>query len=79
MRARIHVMPKRGVLDPQGRAIARALEGLGFQGVGEARQGKVIEIELAEDDPVRVREDVAAMCERLLANPVVEDYVIELV
>lgn len=72
-------MPKRGVLDPQGRAIARALEGLGFQGVGGARQGKVIEIELAEDDPVRAREDVAAMCERLLANPVVEDYVIELV
>ena len=72
-------MPKPGVLDPQGRAIARALEGLGFQGVGEARQGKVIEIEIAEDDPVRVREDVAAMCERLLANPVVEDYVIELV
>lgn len=78
MRARIHVMPKRGVLDPQGRAIARALEGLGFQGIGEARQGKVIEIELAEDDPVRAREHVAAMCERLLANPVVEDYVIEL-
>jgi len=79
MRARIHVTLKRGVLDPQGQAIGRALGGLGFDGVGDVRTGKFIEIEFAETDATRARAQVEAMCQRLLANPVIEDYAIELV
>jgi phosphoribosylformylglycinamidine synthase len=67
------------VLDPQGKAIGNALAALGFIGIGEVRQGKLIELDLAEADPVRVREQVEAMCRELLANPVIEDYTIELV
>ena len=78
MKARVHITLKRGVLDPQGKAIAHALAGLGFEGVGEVRQGKVIEIELAESDPARAREGVEAMCRKLLANTVIEDYAIEI-
>ncbi len=78
MKARVHVTLKTGVLDPQGKAIARALERLGFSGVGEVRQGKFIEIELAESDQARARETVEAMCEKLLANTVIENYAIEL-
>jgi phosphoribosylformylglycinamidine synthase subunit PurS len=78
MKARIHVMPKQGVLDPQGKAVAQALASLGFAGVGDVRQGKVIDLELAETDPARAKETVDAMCRKLLANTVVESYRIEL-
>lgn len=69
---------KKGVLDPQGKAIGNALEHLGFGGVGDVRQGKYIEIDLEERDPSRAREQVEAMCTRLLANLVIEDYAVEL-
>ncbi|MBU6474128.1 MAG: phosphoribosylformylglycinamidine synthase subunit PurS [Alphaproteobacteria bacterium] len=78
MRARVFVTLKTGVLDPQGKAIGHALEGLGFRGVGEVRQGKLIEIELAETDEARARASVKEMCEKLLANTVIEKYEIEL-
>ncbi len=78
MKARVHVMPKPGVLDPQGKAVAQALASLGFAGVGEVRQGKVIDLELAETDPARARDAVDQMCRKLLANTVVESYRIEL-
>jgi phosphoribosylformylglycinamidine synthase len=78
MKARIHVALKPGVLDPQGKAIGNALVQLGFAGVGEVRQGKLIELDLAENDPARARERVEAMCRDLLANPVIETYAIEL-
>ncbi len=78
MKARIHITPKPGVLDPQGKAIARALATLGFQGVGEVRQGKVIDLELAADDRDEARRRVDRMCRRLLANSVIENYAIEL-
>lgn len=78
MKARVHITLKPGVLDPQGKAIAHALEALGFSGIGEVRQGKYIEIELAETDRGRAREQVTAMCKRLLANTVIENFEIEL-
>jgi phosphoribosylformylglycinamidine synthase len=78
MRARIHVKLKPGVLDPQGKAIGNALKGLGYRGLGEVRQGKLIELDLAESDPVRARDQIETMCRELLANPVIEDYTIEL-
>ena len=78
MRARIHVKLKPGVLDPQGKAIGNALKGLGYAGVEEVRQGKLIELDLAESDPARARDQIQAMCKELLANPVIEDYTIEL-
>jgi phosphoribosylformylglycinamidine synthase len=78
MKARVYVMPKAGVLDPQGKAVAQALASLGFAGVGEVRQGKVIDLELSESDPARARDAVDAMCRKLLANMVVESYRIEL-
>jgi len=78
MRARVFVMPKEGVLDPQGKAIAHALATLGFAGVGEVRQGKVIDLELDETDLARARETLDTMCRRLLANTVIEAYRIEL-
>jgi phosphoribosylformylglycinamidine synthase len=77
MKARVHVTLKAGVLDPQGKAIAHALGNLGFEGVGEVRQGKYIELELAETDPAKARDTVRAMCEKLLANTVIENYAIE--
>lgn len=79
MRARVTVTLKQGVLDPQGKAIEGALKGLGFGGVNAARQGKVIDLDLAETDPERARAEVSAMCEALLANTVIESYAIELV
>ena len=78
VKARVHIYPKNGVLDPQGKAIGRALGTLGFAGVGEVRQGKLIELELAERDPARARAQVEAMCRKLLANTVIESYAIEL-
>jgi len=75
MKARVHVMLKDGVLDPQGEAVKHALHGMGFDGVGGVRQGKVIELDLADgtgEDAVR------EMCEKLLANTVIESYSIEM-
>jgi phosphoribosylformylglycinamidine synthase len=76
VRARVHVRLKDGVLDPQGAAIGRALGQLGFAGVGEVRQGKLIELQLDETDRARAEIRVRDMCERLLANPVIETYTI---
>jgi phosphoribosylformylglycinamidine synthase len=78
MKARIHISLKPGVLDPQGKAIGNALQGLGFTGVGEVRQGKLIELELAETDAAAARARVEDMCRQLLANPVIENYAIEI-
>lgn len=74
MKARVHVMLKEGVLDPQGEAVRHALGALGFDGIKGVRQGKVIDLDLAEGtDETQVRE----MCEKLLANTVIESYQIE--
>ncbi len=78
MKARVHVTLKRGVLDPQGKAIANALAALGFEGVDEVRQGKVIDLEIDEADRERAQARVEDMCRKLLANTVIEDYAIEL-
>ena len=78
MKARVHIMPRDGVLDPQGKAIAHALAALGFDGVGEVRQGKVIDLDLDESDAARARQTVDDMCRKLLANTVIESYRIEL-
>lgn len=78
MKARIHISLKPGVLDPQGKAIGNALHALGFAGVGEVRQGKLIEVELADADAGAARARVEEMCRQLLANPVIEDYAIEI-
>jgi len=74
VRAVVTVMPKAGVLDPQGKAIGHALAGLGFGGVGAVRAGKVIELDLAETDPDRARAAAEEMARRLLANPVIESW-----
>jgi phosphoribosylformylglycinamidine synthase PurS subunit len=79
MKARVFVMPKEGVLDPQGKAIGHALGTLGFQGVGEVRQGKVIELEVAESDQAKARAQLDEMCKKLLANTVIESYRVEIV
>jgi phosphoribosylformylglycinamidine synthase len=78
MRARVHVFLKTGVLDPQGKAIGNALASLGFTGIGEVRQGKLIELDIDESDRTKAHEKVEAMCKELLANPVIENYAIEL-
>jgi phosphoribosylformylglycinamidine synthase len=78
MKARVFVTLKNGVLDPQGKAIGHALNGLGFQGIGEVRQGKLIEIELSERDEAKARVALREMCEKLLANTIIEKYEIEL-
>ena len=78
MKARVTVMLKTGVLDPQGEAVRHALGSLGFQGVSGVRQGKVIELDLAETDTAKAEADVKAMCDKLLANTVIESYRVEL-
>ncbi len=78
MKARVHVTLKNGVLDPQGKAIHHSLEGLGFDGVEDVRQGKFIEIELSETDAEAAKKRVSDMCEQLLANTVIEDYSVEI-
>ena len=78
MKARVTVMLKQGVLDPQGEAVRHALGSLGFQGVSGVRQGKVIELDLAQTDAAKAEADVKAMCEKLLANTVIERYRVEL-
>ena len=79
MKARVFITLKNGVLDPQGKAIGHALNGLGFDSVGEVRQGKVIDLELSASDSAKARDELKAMCEKLLANTVIENYAIELV
>ncbi|HXF54024.1 MAG TPA: phosphoribosylformylglycinamidine synthase subunit PurS [Hyphomicrobiaceae bacterium] len=79
MKALIKITLKTGVLDPQGKAIQNALSALGFSGVDEVRQGKYIEIELAERDEAKARAAVEKMCQELLANTVIENYAYELV
>ena len=72
VRAKVLIRPKQGILDPQGKAIERALPALGFDDVSDVRVGRLVELEA--DDPVRLAE----LCEKLLANPLIEDYEIEL-
>jgi phosphoribosylformylglycinamidine synthase len=78
MKARVHVMLKDGVLDPQGEAVRHALAALGFDGVGAVRQGKVIDLEVSETDPAKAEARVREMCEKLLANTVIERFDIEI-
>ena len=78
MIARVHVTLKQGVLDPQGKAISNSLKSLGFSGISGVRQGKYIEVELDDGDVKAARNRVEEMCEKLLANTVIEDYTIEL-
>ncbi len=79
MKARVTVTLKNGVLDPQGKAIQGALKSLGFEGVDDVRQGKLIELELATADRAEAEAEVTDMCEKLLANTVIENYRIELI
>ncbi len=74
MKVRVEVMLRPGVLDPQGEAVRAALGNLGFAGVRAVRQGKLIELDLATDDPATARAEAAEMAEKLLANLVIESY-----
>ncbi len=78
MRARVHVTLKNGVLDPEGEAVRHALATLGFAGIGEVRVGKVIDIDLEGVSPQEAEAQVRTMCEQLLANTVIENYVVDL-
>lgn len=78
MKAVVTVMLKPGVLDPQGKAIGHALQTLGFEGVGEVRAGKVIELELSEHDPAQARAVAEDMARKLLANTVIEGFHVEI-
>lgn len=74
MKALIHVTLKQDVLDPQGKAIRNACVSLGYDAVENVRQGKLFEVELQADDEARVRKLLEELCEKLIANPVIEDY-----
>ena len=76
MKATVLVRPKPGILDPQGEAVESSLRQLGFE-VAEARVGRVVDLEVALDDPVRARAELERMCEQLLANPLIESYEID--
>ncbi|MDP9121523.1 MAG: phosphoribosylformylglycinamidine synthase subunit PurS [Acidobacteriota bacterium] len=78
MKATITVYPRREILDPQGKAIRDALTRIGFPAVLDVRAGKSFEIELGTEDPETASQQLAEMCRKLLANPVVEDYTVEL-
>lgn len=78
MKARVAIRLRPDVLDPQGKAIGHALATLGFDGVGDVRQGKLIELDVTASDSAAAKAKVKAMCEQLLANPVIEDYEIEI-
>ncbi len=78
MKARVYVTLKNGVLDPQGAAVQHALGSLGFDGVDAVRQGKVIELDLTETDAAKAEASVIQMCEKLLANTVIEDFKVEI-
>ena len=77
MKARVTVTLKSGVLDPQGQAIQGSLKALGFAGIAGIRQGKIFDIELGETDPVTAEQTLRSMCEKLLANTVIENFAIE--
>ena len=77
MKATVLVRPKPGILDPQGEAVESSLRELGFS-VGDARVGRLVDVDLATSDPVAARAEVERMCEQLLANPLIETYEIEL-
>ena len=77
-KAHVYITYKNGVLDPQGEAVKDALSSLGFQGVGDVRVGKYIEIEVEKSAPDEIRREVEKMCEELLANPVIEDFRVEI-
>jgi|TARA_B110000459_G_scaffold107742_1_gene119560 phosphoribosylformylglycinamidine synthase PurS subunit len=79
MKVRVHVMPKDGLLDPQGEAINIALVNMGFEEVKNVKQGKVIELELEEEDKIVVKNRVEEMCQKLLANSVIESFQVELI
>lgn len=79
IKARITVTLKNGVLDPQGKAIEHALGALGFDGVGSVRQGKVFDVEVDSTDKAKAEAEIKAMCDRLLANTVIENYTVALV
>jgi len=78
LKAKVHVTLKQGVLDPQGKAVQHALGALGFDGVKDVRQGKFIELELTETDPDKAEAEVEAMCRKLLANMVIEDFRVDI-
>ena len=77
MRATVLVRPKAGILDPQGEAVESSLRHLGFP-IGEARVGRVIDLDVVAESPTAARAEIERMCERLLANPLIESYEIEL-
>ncbi len=79
MKARVYVMLKNGVLDPQGAAVQHALGALGFDGVSGVRQGKVIELDITAKDAAAAKAQVEEMCEKLLANTVIDNYSVEIV
>lgn len=78
MKARVTVTLKNGVLDPQGQAIEGSLASLGFAGISGVRQGKVFDFEIAGTDPETARSQINAMCDKLLANTVIENYSVEI-
>jgi phosphoribosylformylglycinamidine synthase subunit PurS len=78
MKAQVYVTPKQGIADPQGATVERALPALGFDGVANVRIGRFITLELQDEDEAKAREELDAMCRRLLANPIIEDYRFEL-
>ena len=78
MKAKIHVTLKSGILDPQGKAIEHALETLGFKHAGNVRMGKYLELDVNEQDKAKAEVEVKAMCEKLLANTIIEEYRFEL-
>ena len=78
MKVQIHISLKNGVLDPQGKAIENALTNLGFDKVDNVRQGKFIELDIDENDPVEAHKQATEMCEKLLANTVIENYRVDL-
>ena len=79
MKIEIQVMPKKGILDPQGKAVHHALENLGYTGLSEVRIGKLIQIEVKETDPPMKPALIKEMCDKLLANTVVEDYTFKII
>ena len=78
MKVRVEISRRPGIADPEGTTVARALPDLGFEDVGNVRFGRIIHITLEDQDPAAARDAVTAMCEKLLANPVMEDYRIEI-
>jgi len=78
VKAKVHITLKTGVLDPQGKAVQHALGSLGFAGIDDVRQGKFVELTLAETDRDKAKEAVEQMCKSLLANTVIENYTVEI-